>query len=116
MGLTCTREQFKEGADYIKNKIHPKKFANMTPLKILTKTLSPGRAGLLASEAGPQGCGSLLVGGGAREEPQEEQAHPPQPKRHAGKGKSFTSLPFQSFCVQQPSSSSFCFLLCQPLH
>ena len=80
----------------------------MTPLKILTKkTLSPGRAGLLASEAGPQGCGSLLVGGGAREEPQEEQAHPPQPKRHAGKGKSLISLSFKSVCVQQPSSSSF---------
>ena len=72
----------------------------MTPLKILTKkTLSPGRAGLLASEAGPQGCGSLLVGGGAREEPQEEQAHPPQPKRHAGKGKSLISLSFKSVCV-----------------
>ena len=79
------------------------------PLKSWEKTLSPGRAGLLASEAGSQGCGSLLVGGGACQEPQEEQAHPPQPKRHAGKGKSFISLPFQSVCVQQPSSSSFCF-------
>ena len=80
----------------------------MMPLKILTKkTLSPGRAGLLASKAGSKGCGSLLVGGGAREEPQEEQAHTPQPKRHAGKGKSLISLSFQSACVQQPSSSSF---------
>jgi len=45
-----------------------------------------GRAGLPAGEAGDQRHVQLLPGGGARQEPQEEQAHPPQPQGHPLKG------------------------------
>ena len=38
-----------------------------------------GRAGLVASQAGPQGHGPLLPRGGARQESEEEQADSPQP-------------------------------------
>ena len=48
--------------------------------------LPPGRAGLVASEAGPEGGGSLLPRGRARQEPQEEQTHPSQPEGHPCKG------------------------------
>ena len=43
----------------------------------------PGRVGLPSGQTGPQGSISLLPGGGARKEPQEEQAHPSQPKRYS---------------------------------
>ena len=38
-----------------------------------------GRVGLSPGQAGSQGDVPLLPGGGARQEPQAEQAHPPQP-------------------------------------
>ena len=41
--------------------------------------LFSGRVGLTAGQAGSQGDVPLLAGGGARQEPQAEQAHPPQP-------------------------------------
>ena len=58
-------------------------------------TQHTGRAGLVASEAGHHGHVQLLPGGGARQESQAEQAHPPQPQGHPLQGGRFffKSLP-----------------------
>ncbi len=55
--------------------------------------LFQGCAGLAASEARHHGHVQFLPGGGARQEPQEEQAHPPQPKGHPLQGGLSSNLP-----------------------
>ena len=48
--------------------------------------LPPGRAGLVASEAGPEGSGPFLPRGRACQESQEEQTHPSEPEGYPCKG------------------------------
>ena len=43
-------------------------------------SISAGRSGQPAGQAGTEGDVSLLLGGGACQESEEEQAHTPQPQ------------------------------------
>jgi hypothetical protein len=62
------------------------KYGRLTVLAPRLRRCVAGRAGLPAGEAGHHGHVQLLPRGGARQEPQEEQAHPSQPKGHPLKG------------------------------